>query len=159
MQSRILVADKDPVICGLLFRTLKDGGYDIDVVHRGEDALQCLSSQEAPRLALVDWAMPGLPGTEVCRSLRKTPSGLDAYVFLIWGVPSFSWPDFLGLSPSLSPVTKARTLPGSAAARPPTARMLPSATPTALAACTESPRTSTTPAAAGSGCASSSCSP
>jgi len=83
MQSRILVADKDPVICSLLFHTLKDGGYDIDVVHRGEDALQCLSSHEAPRLALVDWAMPGMPGTEVCRSLRKTPSGLDAYVFLM----------------------------------------------------------------------------
>jgi two-component system cell cycle response regulator len=42
-----------------------------------------LQAEDAPRLALLDWMMPGLDGTEVCRRLRAQASAPYTYVLLI----------------------------------------------------------------------------
>jgi diguanylate cyclase (GGDEF)-like protein len=42
-----------------------------------------LCAEGAPRLALIDWMMPGLDGPSVCREVRKRQDGSYAYIMLL----------------------------------------------------------------------------
>jgi len=44
-------------------------------------ALAELSKEDPPRLALLDWIMPGMDGIEVCREVRRRKD--HAYTYLI----------------------------------------------------------------------------
>lgn len=77
---RILIADDDPVARRLLERTLQRLGHDVVTVTEGKTALDALLDPAGPRLAILDWMMPGLDGLAVCRGVR----GREApYVYLI----------------------------------------------------------------------------
>jgi diguanylate cyclase (GGDEF)-like protein len=78
---RILVADDDPVSLRIMERTLANGGYEVMTVENGRDAAVELSKAEGPRLALIDWMMPGLDGPGVCREVRSRLH--DAYVYMM----------------------------------------------------------------------------
>jgi diguanylate cyclase (GGDEF)-like protein len=60
--------------------TLRRLGHEVSAVSDGAQALDKLSGDDAPRLAILDWVMPGLDGLEVCRQLRKRT---DRYQYLI----------------------------------------------------------------------------
>jgi two-component system cell cycle response regulator len=81
---RVLIADDDPGNGGLLAEILRLWGYDPVVVHDGPSALAVLRGDAPPRLALLDWMMPGLDGTEVCREVRKSPLPY-CYLVLVTG--------------------------------------------------------------------------
>ncbi|MFB8128639.1 response regulator transcription factor [Streptomyces mirabilis] len=67
---RILVAEDDPRLAGLLEDVLTDAAWDVTLVGDGRTAYAgCLN--EAYDVALVDWMLPGLDGVEVCRRLRE----------------------------------------------------------------------------------------
>ncbi len=85
MRLPILIADDDPFICELLVRTLQGDMFEVRTVHDGTEALRVLESEDAPRLALLDWMMPGLDGVEVCRRLRTGVSGAYTHVFVMSG--------------------------------------------------------------------------
>jgi two-component system cell cycle response regulator len=78
---RILVADDDPVSLRLMERTLQKRGYEVVKVENGSDAVSILSKAGGPRLALIDWMMPGLDGPGVCRAVRSRHD--DAYVYMV----------------------------------------------------------------------------
>jgi predicted signal transduction protein with EAL and GGDEF domain len=80
---RILIADDDAVTLRRLRETLERGGYEVIAVQDGNRALQCLSSKFGPRLALLDWMMPGLDGLEVCRELRRHSEYPYIYIILL----------------------------------------------------------------------------
>ncbi|MGC1684159.1 MAG: EAL domain-containing protein [Candidatus Acidiferrales bacterium] len=80
---RILVADDDQVIRGVLQAILERAGYEVVAVDNGRDALECLASKEGPRLALLDWLMPDIDGLEVCRSIRRHSEFPYIYVILL----------------------------------------------------------------------------
>ncbi len=77
MPLHILVAEDDWATRDLLVRTLStEPFYTITVVENGTRAWEVLEDQEdPPRLALLDWMMPGLDGIELCNRLveRKGP--------------------------------------------------------------------------------------
>jgi len=77
---RLLIADDDPVSSRLLEATLQRLGHDVVKVASGTDALSALLAPDGPRLAIVDWMMPGLDGPAVCRKVRERPS---PYVYLV----------------------------------------------------------------------------
>ena len=56
-------------------------GYDVAVVEDGLTAASELSKADGPRLALVDWMMPGLDGPGVCRMIRQ--SNKEPYVYIV----------------------------------------------------------------------------
>gem|GEM_PF-1434455 len=85
MNSRVLVADDDTVFCRYLSKVLQKGGFDVEVVQDGTEALARLSGQSAPGLALLDWVMPGMSGVDVCRKLRESATGASTYVILVSG--------------------------------------------------------------------------
>ena len=68
---KVLIADDDAVSRRLLNRTLERAGYEVIAVEDGNTALEALDEPEGPRLALLDWVMPGLNGPAVVRAVRK----------------------------------------------------------------------------------------
>jgi diguanylate cyclase (GGDEF)-like protein len=80
---KILIADDDALTLRLLQRTLEKAGYEVIAVQDGRLALECLSSKVAPRLALLDWLMPGLNGLEVCREIRRHSECPYIYIILL----------------------------------------------------------------------------
>ena len=78
---RILIAEDDPAFRQLLQKMLKEWGYQVTVAQDGIEACQVLLSENAPKLAILDWKMPGMEGTQICRKVRKEV--LEPYVYLI----------------------------------------------------------------------------
>ena len=81
--TKILIADDDAVTRRLLEKTLGHAGYEVMAVENGSKALECLSHADGPRLALLDWLMPGLNGVEVCREVRRHSEHPYTYIILL----------------------------------------------------------------------------
>lgn len=69
--ATILIADDEPASLLLFKASLAPDAYRILTCADGEAALN-LALSERPDLILLDWHMPGLAGTEVCRKLRAS---------------------------------------------------------------------------------------
>ncbi len=67
----------------LLQRALKDWGYEVVLACDGDQAWEIMRQPDAPKLAIVDWMMPGLDGVELCRRVRKTPQSAPPYLILL----------------------------------------------------------------------------
>lgn len=80
---RILIAEDDPISRRLLETILGKWGYEVVMAHDGEQAWRILQSSEAPRLAILDWMMPGQDGIEVCRRIRERPDSPYVYILLL----------------------------------------------------------------------------
>ena len=69
MPTRILLVDDDQKIISLLKRGLAYEGYEVYTASDGEAGLLAAKKYQ-PHLVLLDIAMPGVDGFEVCRRLR-----------------------------------------------------------------------------------------
>lgn len=78
---KILVADDDAVSRTLMKRVLEKSGYEVSTAEDGVQALELLLSGGGPRLALLDWMMPGFQGPDICRRVRAERR--QAYVYMI----------------------------------------------------------------------------
>ena len=79
--GQILVADDSPVFRDMLKKMLLEWGYETTAVSDGRQAWDLLRQENGPRLALLDWMMPGMEGAEVCRQVRAGVR--DRYVYMI----------------------------------------------------------------------------
>lgn len=80
---RILIAEDDLVSCRILESTLAGWGYEVVVTRSGAEAWQALQQENAPRLAILDWVMPGIDGVEVCRRVRQIETSTPTYLVLL----------------------------------------------------------------------------
>ncbi len=80
---KIVVADDDPLARQITERVLTKAGYEVVAVEDGLEAVRILSRPDGPRLALVDWTMPGLDGPDVCRAIRALPDHPYVYTILL----------------------------------------------------------------------------
>ncbi|MCU1320852.1 MAG: Response regulator receiver modulated diguanylate cyclase [Acidobacteriaceae bacterium] len=62
-------------------RMLQKSGYEVVTADNGQEAARILSRVGGPRLALIDWMMPGLDGPNVCRVIRDRHD--DSYVYMV----------------------------------------------------------------------------
>jgi two-component system response regulator MprA len=67
--AHILVVDDEPAVRRALERALRLDSYEVDLAANGEQALDVLAQRPADAVIL-DVAMPGIDGLEVCRRLR-----------------------------------------------------------------------------------------
>lgn len=67
---RVLVVEDESEIAGFLKRGLTEAGYAVDVVERGDEALDWIVAAEYDMLVL-DWMLPGLDGVSLCREIRQ----------------------------------------------------------------------------------------
>lgn len=58
-------------------------GYEVVVTFDGNQAYEKLSESDTPRLAILDWMMPGMDGVEVCRKIRETETQARIYIILL----------------------------------------------------------------------------
>lgn len=72
-QRRVLVADDDPGVLGLVQAVLLAVGYEVLSATDGEEAL-ALAISHNPDVVLLDVMMPCLDGLAVCRRLRDNPA-------------------------------------------------------------------------------------
>ncbi|MBN1141231.1 MAG: diguanylate cyclase [Deltaproteobacteria bacterium] len=82
---KILVAEDDLTTRSVLKAVLTKWGYDVEAVEDGAEAWACLLREDAPKLAILDWMMPGMDGVEICRGLRAKDDPLPPYIILLTG--------------------------------------------------------------------------
>jgi diguanylate cyclase (GGDEF)-like protein len=58
-------------------------GYQVQVVSNGNDAWKIPNADDSPRLAVLDWMMPGLEGIQVCRKVRERIDRPYVYILLL----------------------------------------------------------------------------
>jgi len=81
---RILIADDSIVSRHLLEATLRKWSYDVVVACDGTEAWNVLQGENTPRVAILDWVMPGLTGPEVCKRVREHTRNKDLnYTYII----------------------------------------------------------------------------
>ena len=81
---RILIADDSIVSRHLLDATLRKWGYDVVIACDGAEAWNLLQTEDAPKVAILDWVMPGLTGPEVCKRLREHAKDQDSdYTYIL----------------------------------------------------------------------------
>jgi two-component system response regulator MtrA len=66
----IMVVDDDQDLAEMLGIVLTSSGFDVDLVSRGDEALEVFRNNP-PDLVLLDVMLPGIDGIEVCRLIRK----------------------------------------------------------------------------------------
>jgi two-component system, cell cycle response regulator len=79
----VLIADDETVSRRMLARMLSTTGYEVLTASDGDEAWRILARPDAPRLAILDWMMPGVTGPELCRRLRELKRELYTYVLLL----------------------------------------------------------------------------
>src|ERR687889_389916 len=67
--TRVLIVDDEPAVRAALDRALRLDGYEIELAADGREALDRLADAHQDAIVL-DVAMPGIDGLEVCRRLR-----------------------------------------------------------------------------------------
>src|SRR5882724_3024061 len=80
---KILIADDDAISRRVLHSFLTKWGYDVVVANDGLEAMKAFSALDAPRLAILDWMMPGLDGLQVCHQVRELSDGQYFYIILL----------------------------------------------------------------------------
>ena len=80
-RMKVLAAEDNPVFQSMLRALLTKWGYDVVVARDGLEAWRILESAGAPRLAILDWMMPGVDGPELCRRVRA--AGREPYIYIL----------------------------------------------------------------------------
>jgi two-component system, cell cycle response regulator len=78
----VLVADSDPSALRFLEKILGLSGYRVRCATGGHEALQAFF-ETAPQLVIIDAALPEISGLDLCRRLRQTAAGRDAYIIML----------------------------------------------------------------------------
>ncbi len=80
---KVLLAEDEAVSRLAVEAALVEWGFEVSGFADGQSAWENLQRPDGPRLALLDWQMPGLDGPEICRRVRAQ-SGLEsAYLILL----------------------------------------------------------------------------
>ena len=80
---KILIAEDDAISQIMLKAMVTKAGYEPIITGDGLGAYEILLKPDAPKLAILDWMMPGLDGVEVCRKVRELKSNEPAYIILL----------------------------------------------------------------------------
>ncbi|VTZ48068.1 Histidine kinase [Methylocella tundrae] len=67
----VLLVDDDVLVSAGTASILEDLGHSVIVAHSGAEALRILQSGASPDLIITDYAMPGMTGLELARSVRE----------------------------------------------------------------------------------------
>jgi two-component system cell cycle response regulator len=80
---RVLIAEDDLISRRMLEASLGKWGYEVIAAENGAQAWRVLQQEDAPRLAVLDWMMPELEGTQVCERVRQRTGHPYTYMLLL----------------------------------------------------------------------------
>ena len=75
MAERVLVVEDETKLAALLRDYLAKEGYDVSMLHRGDEVEAWMDGHKAD-LVLLDLMLPGKSGLDVCKALRAQDEGL-----------------------------------------------------------------------------------
>src|SRR5687767_2063406 len=76
MSERILIVEDEVKLAGLLRDYLAQEGYEVALLHRGDEVEGWVRGQPVD-LVLLDLMLPGKSGLEVCKALRASALGVS----------------------------------------------------------------------------------
>lgn len=79
----ILLADDDPTARRVLEQAVSGWGYPAVIAADGDDAWNRLAAADGPRIAVLDWQMPGRTGVEICRAAQDELGPFPPYLILL----------------------------------------------------------------------------
>jgi len=85
LPRRLLFAEDEARILSALTAILSTWGWEVIPVRDGQAALDVLRGENPPRIALLDWNMPGVDGLEVCRVARELHPLEPPYLIMLTG--------------------------------------------------------------------------
>ncbi|MEO8724708.1 MAG: diguanylate cyclase [Acidobacteriaceae bacterium] len=83
---KVLIAAQEEARGRQIEQLLQSEGFATVAVGDGKAALRALEGEAAPRVAIFDWLLPQMDGTEVCRRLRAASD--ERYIYCILLVQS-----------------------------------------------------------------------
>lgn len=83
-QFRILLADDDPLVRGVIAEEIEEAGHVVLSVKNGAEALDALQTPDFD-IFLVDYAMPGMMGVEVAERAQAMVPGLPIAILTGYG--------------------------------------------------------------------------
>jgi DNA-binding response OmpR family regulator len=81
---RIFVVDDDPAMVEAVAAVLSLDGFEVDGASDGATALRAVL-RDPPALLILDVAMPGLSGWELCEIMRRQPVTRDLPILFLTG--------------------------------------------------------------------------
>ena len=79
--KRVLIAEDNTVVRTVLDKQLKTLGYEVVECTDGKSALNLLTKDDGPSLAVIDWTMPEMSGVDVIKQVRQRVD--QRYVYII----------------------------------------------------------------------------
>lgn len=80
---RILIAEDDTTSRTILKALLEKKGHEVVATCDGKEAWDAMRKADAPRLAVLDWEMPGMNGPGVCRKIRANENNRPPYIIML----------------------------------------------------------------------------
>lgn len=80
---KILIAEDELTTRMMVQVSLERWGYDVLDAKNGEEAVSLFDRGERPRIAILDWEMPGLDGIEVCERLKSEDTENPPYIIML----------------------------------------------------------------------------
>ena len=71
MGERILLVDDSPDVTRVCAQILSDEGFEVDIAHRGRQALSMLKERDDYDVLIVDFALPDISGLDLLHSLER----------------------------------------------------------------------------------------
>jgi two-component system, cell cycle response regulator DivK len=93
----VLIVEDDPETRHLYSELLEADGFAVDQAHNGFQALEKIL-KSVPALVILDIALPGLDGIELCRQLRANAHTRAVPVLAVTGYGDRHYPDRVRLA-------------------------------------------------------------
>lgn len=87
MKKNVLIVDDDKSILDSLSLVLRESGYNVQAIIKGEQALKTVNLNH-PDLILLDVLMSGKDGREICKSIKADEKTKDIPVIMISAHPT-----------------------------------------------------------------------
>jgi diguanylate cyclase (GGDEF)-like protein len=78
---KVLIAEDENISRRRLEKLLEELDFEVVSCKDGPEAWKVIRSENAPRLLILDWMMPGMDGVEICRKVRKQAK--EPYTFIL----------------------------------------------------------------------------
>ena len=80
---KVLIADDELALRRALRRSLNEWGYEVTEAADGQEAWRALGADDPPRIAILDWVMPGMDGVAICKRLGEREGLPFVYTILL----------------------------------------------------------------------------
>ena len=80
---KILIAEDDTPSRTALSSLLKKKGFTVIAAKNGTEAWNFLQRADSPRIAILDWLMPGIDGEQLCKMIRENQFETPIYIIML----------------------------------------------------------------------------